>query len=306
WSRNGRPRRAGVSSFGISGTNAHVIVEEAPAAEPVVELGVEGIPVVWPVSGRSDAAIEAMLGRLSGLDPAGVAAALRTRTTFERRAVVWADSGEELAGPRSLREGTALLFSGQGSQWLGMARDLYERLPVFRAAFDEVTGVLDPQVSAVIFGDDAEALQATGVAQPALFAVEVALFRVLEDLGVRPRVLIGHSVGEIAAAHVAGILSLADAAALVSARARLMQALPAGGAMVAVRASEADVTPLLTAGVSIAAVNGPQSVVISGIADEVRKVAAGLRGRELTVSHAFHSVLMEPMLDDFAQVVAGL
>ncbi|MFC7535637.1 SDR family NAD(P)-dependent oxidoreductase, partial [Actinoplanes sp. GCM10030250] len=309
WSRDGRPRRAGVSSFGISGTNAHVIVEEAPQLpEPPATAGVEGMPVVWPVSGRSDAAVRAMLVRLRDLDapPAATAAGLWARARFERRAVVWADSGEELAGPRPAKESAVLLFSGQGSQWLGMARDLYERLPVFRAAFDEITGVLDPQVGAVIFGDDAEALRATGVAQPALFAVEVALFRVLEALGVEPRVLIGHSVGEIAAAHVAGILSLADAATLVTHRARLMQALPAGGAMVAVRASEADVTPLLTAGVSIAAVNGPQSVVISGIADEVRAVAAGMRGRELTVSHAFHSVLMEPMLDDFAHIVAGL
>ncbi|WP_189208196.1 acyltransferase domain-containing protein, partial [Couchioplanes azureus] len=168
--------------------------------------------------------------------------------------------------------------------------------PVFAAAFDAVTACVD-----IDWGD----LDATGNAQPAIFAVEVALYRLLESWGVRPDVVIGHSVGEIAAAHVAGVFSLEDACTLVSARGRLMQGLPAGGVMVAVRAAESDI--VVADGVSIAAVNGPDAVVLSGVAAAVEAAVAGVEGvRRLRVSHGFHSALMDPMLGPFSAVVETL
>ncbi|BFV56573.1 type I polyketide synthase [Kitasatospora sp. CMC57] len=329
WPETGRPRRAGVSSFGLSGTNAHVIIEQAPAVEVRPATVVAELPVVpWTVSAKSAEAVPAQAARLAEyvearpeLAPADLAFSLATsRSALDHRAVlVGADRDELLAALRELAAGhggtsparpgaqVAFLFTGQGSQRLGMGRELHAAHPVFAAAFDEVLAELDGSLREVIWGEDADELNRTVNTQSALFAFEVALYRLLESWGVRPDFLAGHSVGEIAAAHVAGVLSLKDAAELVSARGRLMQQLPSGGAMVAIEATEEEVLPLLTADVSVAAVNGPRSVVISGDEATVLEIAAGFeRTKRLSVSHAFHSSLMDPMLDDFRSVVSGL
>jgi polyketide synthase 12 len=333
WPANGRPRRAGVSSFGISGTNAHVIIESAPPVEPTGEASPASPPAVvpWVVTAKSKAPLESQALRLAefvrargDLAATDVGWSLAGRAAFEHRAVaLGADRDQLLAGLAELADGlpgasvitgtalpgkTVFVFPGQGSQWLGMGMGLHATYPVFAEAFNTAVGELDRHLlrplREVMWGHDEDLLNTTEFAQPALFAVEVALYRLLQSWGVRPDFVMGHSVGELTAAHVAGALSLENTALLVVARGRFMQALPAGGAMVAVQAREDEVRPLLTENVGIAAVNGPSSVVVSGddyavnaIADKLR--AQGRRVHQLAVSHAFHSPLMEPMIGEF-------
>ncbi|WP_156107367.1 type I polyketide synthase, partial [Streptomyces violaceusniger] len=352
WPENGEPRRAGISSFGISGTNAHTIIEQAPEPETVERVRTDAPPagsdtLPWTVNGKGAEALRAQARNLHDyvtahpeldLDDVGYSLAT-TRSAFDHRAVLLSgDRDGLLSGLDAIASGatapgvvqgsvgtagkTAFLFSGQGAQRLGMGRELYDGFPVFARALDEVCAhldvLLDRPLQEVMFAAedsaDAALLDQTAFTQPALFAIEVALFRLLEHWGVTADVLIGHSVGEVAAAHVAGVLSLEDACALIVARGRLMQALPEGGAMVAVQASEEEIAGSLAgreAELSIAAVNGPTAVVIAGDEAAALEVAGewerqGRKTRRLTVSHAFHSPRMDAMLDDFRDVVTGL
>jgi acyl transferase domain-containing protein len=343
WPAEDGPRRAGVSSFGMGGTNAHVVVEEPPAQPKGALTEGHGQVVAWVLSGRSPQALTNQAARLrahvaddAGLRVSDVGWSLATtRSTFEHRAVlVGADREALLTGLAGLASGepdpnvtvgrarpmgkTAFVFPGQGAQRHGMGAQLYARFPAFARAFDEAAGALDGHLRLrlrdVMWGSDAKhakLLDNTEFAQPALFAIEVALAALLQHWGVVPDVVMGHSAGEITAAYVAGVLSLAEAAKVVASRGRLMAGLPAGGMMIAVAANETEVAPLLTQGVSIAAVNGPNAVVISGAEAPVTAIAEGLARRSrqvhrLAVSHAFHSSLMEPMIEDFSALLTDV
>ncbi|WP_279498116.1 type I polyketide synthase [Actinomadura rubrisoli] len=352
WPETGRPRRAAVSSFGISGTNAHVIVEQAPEAPSAGprDGAAPARPLPWVVSARGTEALRAQAARLrplaadAGTD-LGVAhldiahSLATTRAALTDRAVVLADDPAELlAGLDALARGesapglvtaqadtggrTAFLFTGQGSQRPGMGAGLYRAHPEFAAALDAVCERMDAHLDVPLKGlilaadgtEQAALLDETRYTQPALFALEVALYRLLERYGTVPDRLIGHSIGELAAAHVAGVLTLDDACALVAARGRLMHRTPRDGAMAAIQATEAEVLPTLegrTGRVVVASVNGPASVVVSGDESAVDEVAAlwrdaGRQTKRLRVQHAFHSPHMDGVLDEFRQVAAGI
>ncbi|MEU2027329.1 acyltransferase domain-containing protein, partial [Streptomyces sp. NPDC016469] len=324
----GSSRVAGVSSFGMGGTNCHLILRPAPERAPAVRGAEPGL-VPWVVSGRSAQALRAQAGKLAefvrGSDTSllDVGYSLASaRTVFEHRAVVvGADREELIAGLEKVRSagavgaaGTAFLFTGQGCQRPGMGRELYEAFPVFAQAFDAACAYLDGHLGRslkdVVFEGD-PVLDQTRFTQAALFALESALFTLVSSFGVRPDALIGHSIGEVSAAYAAGVFSLEDACALVAVRGRLMQAARAGGAMLAIAAPETEVVPELVEGMSLAAVNGPAAVVVSGDADAVGVVEELFRGRgvkvkRLTVSHAFHSAHMDTALAEFEQTIGSL
>jgi acyl transferase domain-containing protein/acyl carrier protein len=380
WPAGEVPRRAGVSAFGVSGTNVHMILEEAPSRASGSELhehpshrdaaGVAGGLSVWTLSARGPAALRAQggallerIGELGATRPADVGRSLAARADLEDRAALICSDEEQLhaalaaladddQAPGLLRgragaggPATAIMFTGQGSQRVGMGRALYEAFPAFRAALDEACGQLDPllgcSVAELALGEaggegrpgevdrgrpgevdrggpgEVGRLDRTANTQAALFALEVALFRLVEALGVRAGAAIGHSIGELVAVHVAGALSLQEACRLVVARGQAMEALPGGGAMVSIAASEAELLYELERlsgweqRVAIAAVNGPGSVVLSGEEPHVlelaeRFAAIGRATKRLRVSHAFHSPLMDGMLDRLADVAGGL
>ncbi|GAA5086085.1 hypothetical protein GCM10023319_32690 [Nocardia iowensis] len=347
WLPKDRPRRAGVSSFGIGGTNAHVIVEEPPK-RVVEERPSAPLPFKVPflVSGYTEAALRAQaenLHRHLGMniqDRLGdVARSLATtRSHFRRRLVLMAKDKAELldklasfartgespvgairTGDHAEEPRVAMLFTGQGSQLPGMGKDVAEVYPVFREALREIAEQfteLERPLLDVMWADpdsdDAALLHRTDFTQPALFAVEVALWRLWQSWGVRPELVLGHSIGELAAAHVAGIFDLSDACRLVAARGRLMQAMPSGGAMASLEADGAEVATAieelgLAGKLDIAGLNAPTQTVVSGDADAVERVTAhfvaqGRKAKELTVSHAFHSHHMDGMLAAFQAV----
>lgn len=299
--------RVGVNSFGISGTNAHAIVEPAPASPP--QVADERPAHLLVLSARSRAALRQLRENFrEHRDADACHTAALGRTHFEHR-LAWVSGSEPIEGRAAAQPPRiAFLFTGQGSQYPGMAKALYDAHPVFRAALDRCAALLDFPLLEVLYGADSP-VDRTEYTQPALFAVEWALSELWQSWGILPEAVIGHSLGEIVAATVAGVFTLEDALRLVSARARLMGELPAGGAMVSLRvtperAREA-IAPYATT-VSLAALNGPQSVVISGVEADVLAAAEGLEGKRLTVSHAFHSPLVEPMLEAFREVCAGL
>ncbi len=356
WEPNGGPRRAGVSSFGASGTNAHLILEEAPepvaataqgAGDPAEDSAASSkqplpVPPLLPLSAKSEPALAEAAARLAShlrdnpeLEPIDVAYSLATtRSAFEQRAVaIGTERSELIEALEALAQGKpsanltaakassgklAYLLTGQGSQRLGMGKELYEESPVFEETFDEVCEQLDRHLDTplkdVLFGEDQAALNDTAYAQPALFALQVSLYRALASLGLKPDLLTGHSVGEISAAHLAGVLELKDAAKLIVARGALMSALPKGGAMLAIQATEQEALDSIEGKeqeIDIAAINGPMATVLSGSSEAIDRAEAhwqeqDRKTKRLTVSHAFHSPLIEPMLDQFEEVAQSL
>ncbi|MFF1699331.1 SDR family NAD(P)-dependent oxidoreductase [Streptomyces sp. NPDC058257] len=354
----GRPRRAGVSSFGISGTNAHLILEQAPTREQEQKQepdtaeqtpgtadraqGSVGGLVPWALSAHSEQALRAQAAKLHAFATADPHADISdvgwslasSRAGLDHRAVALGRGRDELLSAlAALSEGAespavvrgvaaelgerVFMFPGQGSRWAGAAQQLYDTFPVFARSLDEVCERFDAQLpfalKPLLLADEPAGRERTDITQAALFALQVGLYRLLARYCPPPDRLIGHSVGEIAAAHVSGVFDLDTATRLVAARGRVMQAVVERGAMLAVRASEADVSALLGPyeRVGVAVVNGPESVVVSGLRDEVhalrdRLVEGGTSAKLLDVDHAFHSPLMDPVLEEFERSLGEL
>jgi phthiocerol/phenolphthiocerol synthesis type-I polyketide synthase E len=338
WPAEKSPRRAGLSSFGVGGTNAHLVLEEAPkiphsvnSENPVNSVKIPATPQLYVLSAKSPTALDEATKRLNDhlaahpeLSPEDAAHTLQTgRRAFRYRRAWVAIPGEGKAGKVSTGEanrnaGVAFLFPGQGAQRVDMGRELYDSHPVFRAEVDRCCTLLERDLGldlrTILYPSEADALEAsdrlmqTSLTQPALFVVEYAMAQVWLSIGVRPQIMIGHSLGEYVAATLAEVFTLKDALHLLAVRGRLMQSLPPG-TMLAVARSEAEITPYLTEGLGLAGVNGPNSCVVSGPAEATAALAQqlldrGIVSKELKTSHAFHSVMMDPILAAFEEEVA--
>ncbi|MDJ1182481.1 type I polyketide synthase [Roseofilum casamattae] len=339
WQHPGvEPRRVAVSSLGFSGTNAHAILEEAPVIQIKDSNACQNRPLyLLPLSAKSSGSLETLarnyrdyLGNAPEENIADICyTASIGRSHFPYRLAVTGSSCAELlqnlsdsriTETQTSKPKIAFLFTGQGSQYENMGRELYANEPVFRQALDQCDELLRAELNLSLVSllypetvSETSILDQTQYTQPALFSIEYALAKLWQSWGIQPNIVMGHSVGEYVAATIAGIFSLADGIKLIAARGRLMQQLPAGGTMVAVMASEATILPLLEPhpDVEIAAINGPESVVISGKINAITEIVAsltanGIKNKQLQVSHAFHSSLMEPMLAEFATIASGI
>ncbi|NES04120.1 MAG: type I polyketide synthase, partial [Okeania sp. SIO2F4] len=361
WEKVGKPKLAGISGFGMSGTNAHVILQEAPKqvksqkSKDDNDDSLDRSLHLLTLSAKTKKALEESVARYQNylaqenneIELSDICYTANTgRTHFNHRLAVIAASQAELSdklspgltgeevfsgqASSSALPKVAFLFTGQGSQYVNMGRELYQQAPVFRQAIDqchqifstiveeqeesEQVSLLDVMYSDTEKDSDSSPLDQTAYTQPALFSIEYALAKLWQSWGIQPDVVMGHSVGEYVAATIAGIFSLEDGLKLITARGRLMQKLPSGGEMVSVMASESKVRPLLTDytdKAAMAAINGPASVVISGESEAVREIVSkleseGIKTKQLQVSHAFHSPLMEPMLEEFEKIANQL
>lgn len=353
WPQTARPRLAGINSFGFGGTNAHLVVGDARepqkfnVSQEVELLAENGLPAILPLSAKDEEALRVLAGRYAALAieswPDVCVTAATGRSHFAHRLAITAVSAQpQLAAfaqgelPDGLTVGVAqahpqiaFLFTGQGSQYPGMGRELYQTQPVFRVALDECDKILRPYLKHpllhILYGDMGDwildigdlssntqyLISNTQYTQPALFALEYALVQLWRSYGIQPDILLGHSVGELVAACVAGVFSLEDGLRLVAGRGRLMGQLPPNGRMLAVAAPEAHIRPYLLPGAGIAAINGPEDVVISGETAVIETIAQtltthGIRNTQLDVSHAFHSHLLEPMLAEFRAIAATI